>query len=313
MESIVFLIIGLIGLALGAHLIVRGAENISNFFKISSLFIGLTIASIGTSIPEMAVSITGAKDRLQGLETSGIVVGNALGSALTQITLILGIIALLGALYIKKRELNRDGGMLFASMIILFIMFIDLKLTQFEGALLVIIYLIYFFNLIREEHVYDKIRGRRPEMHTLYDISAIIIGLVLVMYAAELVVTNGVITAEMFNIPTYLIGIFIVGLGTSLPELAISLYALSKRAIGLSVGNLIGSNITDIMLSLGLGTAISGFVINPNILYFDILFLLGVTGLMLILFRTRYRMEKREGAVLVAAYIFYLALKLYGF
>ena len=312
MYELVLLILGLGGLWLGAELVVRGSQNLARFFKISELFIGLTIVSIGTSLPEIAVSISGALQRLQGIETSGLVVGNALGSYLNQISLILGVVGIFGGVFlISKRELRREGLMLLGSIAIFFVFALDGKLTQFEGIVMIIVYLLYFISLFREEKVYEKIK--RPQLNLVWDISSIVAGLLIIIYASEAVISNGVSLANMWGVKESLIGILLIGLGTGLPELAVSVTAIIRKSTSIAIGNIIGSNITDLMFSLGLGTVISGFIINHNMVWFDIPILFGIVALVLFLFSRGKRLKRKEAIILIAVYITYLILKLKGF
>jgi len=309
-NELLLLIIGLAGLWLGAELVVRGSQNLARFFKISELVIGLTVVSIGTSLPEIAVSISGGLERAAGIETSGIVVGNALGSCLNQITIILGIAGLFGALLITKRELLRDGLMLVGSIVLFFIVAYDMKITKFEGIILIVVYGIYFINLLREEKLYEKIR--RPELHLTWDLVSLGAGLFFVIYSSKMVVLNGVSLASLWGVKESLIGILIIGLGTGLPELAVSLSALWKKSTGIAVGNLIGSNICDLLLSLGLGTVISGFVVGEGLLKFDIIFMFFTALAVLFLFKSGQRLTRREAVMLIIIYVVYLGLKLTG-
>jgi cation:H+ antiporter len=309
-NELFLLLVGILGLWLGASLAVKSMENIAGYFRISGLFIGLTIASIGTSIPEIAVSITGALDRLGGLETSGLVIGDIIGSALNQITLLVGIVAFFGILKITKREWRRDGSMLLASVGLVFLILLDGIVTRSEGVLMIVVYLLYFFNLIREEKVYSKVQGKRPEVHIFWDIMYMVSGLLLVFLSANFVVLNGEILATTLGVSDALIGIFIIGLGTGLPELAISLYAFKSREYGISVGNLIGSNIADLLLSFGAGAAISGFIVDRAFIAIDLPVLFAVTIFMLFLFRTDFTLKKKEGLFLIASFLVYAAAKI---
>jgi cation:H+ antiporter len=310
-HELLLLIIGLAGLWLGAELVVKGSQNLARFFKISELVIGLTVVSIGTSLPEIAVSISGGLGRLAGIETSGIVVGNALGSCLNVITIIMGIAGLVGALLITKRELLRDGLMLAVSIILFFVVSYDLKITRFEGFILIIVYGLYILNLLREEKLYEKIK--RPELHLLWDIISLVAGLFFVVYASKMVVLNGVGLAGIWGIKESMIGILIIGLGTGLPELAVSVSALWRKSTGIAIGNLIGSNICDLLLSLGLGTVISGFIVDSSLLRFDVIFVFFTALAVLFLLRSGRRLTKKEAVMLIVIYVVYLGLKLQGF
>ncbi len=309
MNGLLLLIMGIAGLWIGAESVVNGSENIARFLKMPPLLIGLTIVSIGTSIPEIAVSVVGGLERLRGIETSGIVVGNTIGSCLTLITLLIGIVGLFGTLLITKRELMRDGMMLLGSIVLFFLVAIDGNITKLEGAIMLIVYIVYFVNLFREERQREK---RRKEMHILSDVIALIAGLVIVIVASKMVVDNGIILSELWGIKESLIGILFLGLGTGLPELAVSISAIRRKAIGLAVGNMIGSNICDILFALGLGSVISGFAVGRGLLKFDIPIMFGVTLLTLLLFRSKLRLKRKEAILLILVYCVYAGLKFSG-
>ena len=174
-----------------------------------------------------------------------------------------------------------------------------------------LVYIIYFLFLIREEKTYEK--KRAPAVHLAKDIIYMIAGFGILIIASHLTVNNAVILAESLGIAQSLIGILIIGLGTSLPELAVSLTALRKKEVRLSIGNLIGSNIFDILIALGLGSAIAGFNVSKNLLMFDIVFLFITSVIVLLLFIRKKGLVKKEAAILIAIYIAYVIFKLKGF
>lgn len=312
MLEFIFLILGLLGLLIGAELIINAALNIAKHYKISQLFLGLTILTIGTDLPELVVDITGAFHRLMGTETSGLIIGETIGTCFGQIALTLGIIGLFAVLTLTKRELKRDGLMMIFSVALLFLVGIDGIITRFEGIIFILVYLFYFYSLYREERIFEKIK-RSPKMHFTKDIVSLLIGFILIIYGANLVVVNAVQIAIMFGIAQTLIGIIIVGVGTSLPELVVSLGAIRKGAFKMGVGNLIGSNIFDILFTLGIGSAISGFLVSSSLLRFDIPFLFILSVLVLLFFIRDRKIEKKEAAALILIYALYVCLKLVGF
>ena len=178
MLEIILLILGLVGLVLGAELILKGALNIAEHYKISHLFIGLTILAVGTDLPELFISITGAIHRLGGVETSGLIVGESIGSCFGQIALVLGIAGLFGTLILTKRELIRDGLMMLGSVALLFLVSIDGKITRAEGVMFIIIYIFYFVVLQKEEKLHEKVK-RAPSMHLQWDVSSLIGGFII--------------------------------------------------------------------------------------------------------------------------------------
>ena len=157
--AILFLALGFLGLYIGAKFVIIGLENIADRLHISHIMVGLTILSIGTSLPEISVSIMGGLDKVFGIDPNidGIVIGNKIGSFLTQITLILGILAATQPIFVSKWELRREGPMLFISVLIFLIFSLDKKITQFEALLMIIIYFIYLSLVIWSERRLQKI------------------------------------------------------------------------------------------------------------------------------------------------------------
>ncbi|MCW3986500.1 MAG: calcium/sodium antiporter [Candidatus Bathyarchaeota archaeon] len=313
---LILLMLGLVGLFLGSQLAVRGFENIARHFGLSHLFIGLTIVAIGTSLPEIAVSVVGAIDILAGAEmsaVSGIVVGNKIGSYLNQLTIIMGIVGLAGLMSITKRELKREGTMLILSIILFSLVALDLKITPLEGVVVTLAYLLYFIYLVKQEapsKSTPKVEKEKPEMHRVKDLLMILIGMGILILAAEFVVEGSVQLAELWHVPPSVAGLLIVGLGTGLPELTLDITALRRGAAGIAVGDMIGSNICDILFSLGAGAMISGFTVEPVLLLFDTPFMFLVAFLVIGLFLRNMRLERKEALVLILVYVSYVLLKL---
>jgi cation:H+ antiporter len=315
-QPIVFLLIGVVGLLLGSQLAVRGFENIAHRFRVSHLFIGLTVVAIGTSLPEIGVSVVGAIDILAGLDmsaVSGIVVGNKIGSFLNQLTIIMGLVGLTGLMSITKRELKREGIMLVLSIILFTLVVLDLKITPLEGVAVTLAYLLYFLILVKQEArpvSSSRVEGEKPEIHPAKDLFMIFAGMGILLLTAELVVEGSIQLAEILSIPTSVAGLLIVGLGTGLPELTLDITAMRRGSAGIAVGDMIGSNICDILFSLGAGAMISGFTVEPVLLLFDTPFMFLVAFLVIGLFLRNMRLERKEALVLVLVYVSYVILKL---
>ena len=318
-QPIVFLLLGIVGLFLGSQLAIRGFENIAHRFRVSHLFIGLTVVAIGTSLPEIGVSVVGATDILAGLDisaVSGVVVGNKIGSFLNQLTIIMGLVGLTGLMSITKRELKREGVMLVLSIILFTLVALDLKITPLEGVAVTLAYLMYFIFLVKQEaHPISssRVEEEKPEIHPVKDLLMILAGMGVLLLTAELVVEGSVQLAEILSIPTSVTGLLIVGLGTSLPELTLDITALRRGSTGIAVGDMIGSNICDILFSLGAGAMISGFTVEPVLLLFDTPFMFLVAFLVIGLFLRNMRLERKEALVLVLVYVSYVILKLMFF
>ena len=308
-EELIFLILGLTGLWIGADFLIRGSKNIAEHFGISHFLIGLAFVSIGTSIPEIAVSIAGALDRLAGLETSGIVIGNKIGSALSQITLLFGILAFVTPLKIKKEIIFKQGGFLIASVILVFALALDGFLSTTDGLIALIAYLCYYIYLWSNHTTYKK--GRPITLHLVQNFLYTIMGLGLVILTSNIVVKNGVSFAQSIGASQSLIGILLIGLGTGLPELSVALSSFKHKAMGISMGNLIGSNICDLLFALGAGTVISGFLVDPVFLWFDLPTLLIFSIITLSLLYKKGKLSRLNGAILISLFTIYALLKIF--
>lgn len=305
----IYLILGIAGLGISAHFIVRGVKNIAEYFKISELFIGLTIISLGTSLPEISVNIVSAVNKLHGIDASGIAVGNIIGSAINQFTIILGILAFLHYIVVSERSVKRDGIALLSAIIVVFLMGLDLEISRLDGIILIILYILYVFNL-KGELDGIKTSGRRPKKDLIWDIMALLGGLLLISFSSKIVVDNSILIAQMLHIRETIIGLLVLGLGTGLPELTIALFAIYKKSYRLAVGNLIGSNICDLLISLGIGSSISGFNVDPELIYFDIPFLFLLSIAVLLFFKSGHKLKRKEGLALILIYFLYAGFKL---
>lgn len=304
----VLLLIALFGLWIGAELAIRGARELADRFHLSDTFIGLTIFAIGTDLPELFISVSGSVDRLQGVETSGIIVGDIVGTVMGQTTIVLGIITLFGTLMLTKKILNRDVVVMLASMLLVIILGIDGELSRIDGGILLFVYAIYFFQLI-------KTHRKQPEKHkkhknTVWAWISMIGGFTLLIFASSLALQQSLILAEIWGVNQTIVGILILGLGTSLPELITSITAIRQKAGGLAIGNLIGSNIYDLLFVLGISSGISGLVVERSLLKFDFPILLIILFGVALFMRSRKRLTKKEGFILIGIYLIYFILKL---
>lgn len=308
-ELIIFLVLGLIGLWVGADFLIKGTKNIAEHFGISPFIIGLAFVSIGTSLPEIAVSVTAGFSRLGGVETSGIVIGNALGSSLSQISLLFGILAFLVPLRLNKKMLMKHGPFLIAAVLLVFGLAADGFLSRIDGIILVCAYLAYYFFLWYSNHVLRP--GRKVTMHVVKDIVHALIGLGLILFASKIVVTNGIGLADIWGVKQSLVGILLIGIGTGLPELSIAIAGFKRKAMGISMGTLIGSNLCDLLFSLGAGAIVAGFVIDKVNLWFDLPVLLIFSFIVLYFLYTGRRVSKREGTLLIGLFVLYALLKIF--
>ena len=298
----VLLIVGFVFLIKGSDFFVDGASSIASLLKIPTIIVGLTIVAFGTSAPEAAVSITSA---ITG--NNAMAVSNVIGSNLFNILMVIGISALLGELLMEKSVLNKDLPFL-VGITILFAAFIIIgwNVSQIEGIILLIILIAYVAYLIKSAKKSDNANVvEKPKFTLPQSIIFIIIGLAGIVLGGDLVVNSASDIAIALGMSETLVGLTIVAIGTSLPELVTSLTALKKGENQLVIGNVIGSNIFNILFVLGASSAITAISLDSSMLI-DVTFMVFVTVLCFIFGKTQDKFDKKEGAILVALFIAYM-------
>lgn len=295
MINIIFIILGLIFLIKGADFLIDGASNIARRFKISEFVIGLTVIAVGTSLPELMVSI---QSNLKGSQS--LLIGNVVGSCIYNLLLILGIISI-----IKPIKIKRESNIVLMLFSVLAVgMFGNMygMITKTEGILLISIFSIFLLSTFTGKQ--EEKRGSQEPLikSTIF----LILGVLLLKYGGDFVVNNASLLAKNFNISEKIIGITIVALGTSLPEAVTSIIAIRKNAVEIAVGNIIGSNIFNLLLVLGV-TSLVKPITFPQEYNFDLIFLSIIT-LMIIITCLRNKNEeirRKEGIILIAFFILY--------
>lgn len=327
--SILLLIVGLAALIVGADLAVSGARTIARRLGVSELVIGLTLTSIGTSLPELATSARAAilSGGGAGAEAAGVAVGNLLGSNLFLLTALLGMSAIARTIRIEPRTIWRDGGTLLGATVATLVVMLGGTVNRFEGGLLMVGYAAYLLFVALQERRRIKDRGEdaveaHPEEDEpggwarrlpwwLASLVKVGLGLAGVLIGANMVVEHGVSLATVIGVPGTLIGIF-VGVGTSLPELVVSVQAAVRGAADISVGNIVGSAITNLLLCLGAAAAAHDIAVPVTALAFDLPFLLVTTIIALALMLEQLDVTRAEGVVLCLLFGFYLYLRAAG-
>ncbi len=304
--EIIIVIAGLIGLWYGSNLLLKSGRNIIRHFGISEFFFGIAFVSIGTSLPEIAVSIAGAIDRLNGIETSGIVLGDKVGSAIVNITLFIGILGIFVALHLKKKEYITQSMALIGSTVFFFLLAADGVLSRTDAILFLVAYGLYYIYLYKTEPT--RTIERKPRLDVAKDVIFALAGILFIVLSSNAVVVHATKLAEMLGINQTLIGLLLVGIGTGLPELSVMLMSARHRMISLSMGDLIGSNIVDLLLATGLGGIISSFIVDKRLLSFDIPALFIFSLIIMYYLRKDNKITKREGISLVILYILYMII-----
>jgi cation:H+ antiporter len=313
------LVLGMVAVWYGAGLVIDASVRVAKALKIHEAFIGLTILSIGTSLPEIFTHIMSSVQILKGVDASGISVGTNIGSNLVQITLILGVVAIFLKVKAKQKELYRDYMIMIASIVILWLFSLGGYISRIEGAVLTVLYIAYLIYLFKHEHVVAKVESKDHKNPHYWKNSGILaVGFVILLYGAHLVVTKGESLAEAWGIADSVLGALIIGFGTALPELTTAVRGVLKGSSGMSLGTLIGSNITNPLFALGIGAIISGYTVDWNILWVDLPIWFGVSILGFVFFKgwlpwfgKKLEINHKEGMVLLSLYVAYIAFKIY--
>ncbi|WP_147804221.1 calcium/sodium antiporter [Alkalicoccus halolimnae] len=309
--SYILLIIGFALLIKGADFFVKGSSSIAAALRVSPLLIGLTIVAFGTSSPEATVSIVAA---LEG--SAGVAIGNVVGSNIFNITLVVGLTAILNPLRVESETIRKEIPFTMLAGVAMLILISDRALhslsdnvlTRSDGLILLLffsVFLYYVFEVARRSR--ESAEAPEPGARALSwkkNILLTVGGLAAIIFGGDLVVNGATSIALSFGMSETLVGLTIVAVGTSLPELITSITAAIKMQTEIALGNIVGSNIFNILFVLGTASVISPLVVGSKI-FFDVFFMLLITVLLLVFSRTNYRIGKREGLVLVAAYLGY--------
>lgn len=317
-----FLLGGVVGLKYGADWLVNGSSNLGFRFGVSAAMIGLTIVAMGTSAPELVVSVlTAAKEKPE------ISLGNVIGSNIANITLILGITALISPLRIQKDSVKLDGTLSFLAISLVFVLaLIGRQLRYIDGAILVLAFGCWMLWLVRKslrqaaDHRKRRSEGLEEEIvfqprPNWTDLLRILLGLVLLVVGADALVASAVTTARALNVSDIVVGLTLVAGGTSLPELAVCVVAALRKHGDITVGNVLGSNLFNALLILGVAVLIhpiyfniqaTGLAGDRGTLFIDIPFCVLMCGLLIPIMRHKYSLGRGRGILLLAIYLAYI-------
>jgi cation:H+ antiporter len=307
--DIVLLITGIAGLWIGTELTIGGALAIAKRHHLSDFFVGLVILSLGSDLPEIAIAVDAGIKGSLGNDASGVVVGSAIGSVVGQIGFVLGFTGLLSHLTLPRRFVFQHGAVLLGATIVLFLVALDGFVSRSEGMTLMTLYLIYVFVLMRGEKVPDEapepLSGGGTGSWLL-----LLLGLGALIGSSDLTVSSVVSLAKTLEVSEALISVLIIGLGTSLPELSISISAILKKKAHLSVGNIIGSNILDTLLPIGIAALISPVIFDRGFVLFDLPYIFILTFVTLMFFVRSRGFRKTEASIILGFYFTYVFIKL---
>ncbi|MFW2437313.1 MAG: calcium/sodium antiporter [Parvibaculales bacterium] len=313
-SSVALLLSGLVLLALSGEALIRGAVTTALAFRLPPLIIGLTIIALGTSAPEFTISVQAA---LVG--QADIAIGNVIGSNIANILLVLGVMALLNPFQVSGETLKRDGRVMLMVSALLVAMAYWGMISALMGAGLLLALLVYMMALYRGAQ--SESQGNKEASENVTEnvlpgglwlaVPVLIAGLIGIIWGADLMVTGAIQLARGFGVSEAVIALSIVAIGTSLPELAVSIVASLRGQAGLAVGNIIGSNISNILLILGGTSLLAPLAISDVLANRDVWVMLGVAILGVYFMSTGRTMSRLEGGICVALYISYIGF-IYG-
>ena len=317
---LVLLSLALALLIKSADVFVEGAKGLAYRAGLPEVVIGLTIVSIGTSLPEILVTATAAADITpDNTEIADLAIGGIFGSVLVQITLILGVVVALRSVKVRPSWLKRDGLIMFLSIALLALfIWTGSVLSRVEGFILASLYVVYIYWLLskRDEIMEDEMGDaesveRKLDRTTASYAFMVTLGLILALFAAHHLVNVASDLAYQMSVPHAVIGTTVSGLGTSLPELTIAFVA-ARRSEGVAIGTLIGSNITDPLLSIGLAAMVHPLALTSGsynlTMYLIVPATLLGTAVALAMMRSGYEFKRKEGVYLILIYVVFLAI-----
>ena len=305
--DIIYLILGLVVIVKGSDMLVDGCVNLAKYLRIPTLVIGLTIVAIATGVPEIAISVSSSLK-----ESNGILLGNLLGSNMFNILFILGLISLIKPLFVKREIILKNYMFALLSCLVLFVIAYDIYfgdsafnvITRSEGILLLCFAGVFLYSTILGVMDENRLKVEKGKFRIL-DIIYIILGIIMVALAAEVIVNSAINISNWLGISENIIGLTVIAIGTNLPELVTSVVAVKKGEVDMAIGNLVGTNIYNIFLILGLASVINPIVIS-KFSFIDIIILAIVSSIVYIFIQHKKDINKKEGIIMIIMYIIYL-------
>ena len=303
--NVIELLSGLVLLLIGAELMVRAAVRLAERLHVRPLIIGLTIVALGSSAPQMTVSLQAALT-----DNPDIAVGSVVGSGIFNILVTLGLSALIIPLRVSRQLVRLDIPLMIGASLLVFILAWNKDLGRFDGVVLLCALALYLGLLLRQSRHSTRPHTERPtetQQSWLISVLMILAGLAMLVFAGRLLLGAAVVVATDLGLSERVIGLTVVAVGTSLPELATSLIAALRGQRDIAVGNVIGANLFNLLGVLGLTALLAPtpLSVSPNALDFDLPVMLGVAALCLPVFYSGYRVTRAEGLLLLGLYLVY--------
>jgi len=340
--EILLLLLGFVILVKGSDFFVKAAASIAKKLGVSEFMIGLTLVALGTSIPELASSVIATT---QG--ATGIVIGNVIGSNIANIGLILGLTATIYVIKTKVEMLKRDGYVMLFSVVLFILFMLNGSISRIESGILLVLYITYMIFLIEIKHKKSEMAHFQHFIHFFFkfqyvttlrtrvfsrkkkgklsanqqkrveelikksfalDIVILLASGIAIVIGAKFLITEAIYFAKLLNIPDTLVGISLIAVGTSLPELMVSLSAARKGFGDIAVGNIIGSNIANILLVIGVSGLVRPLEVVKSVLLQSAPFLILISIFFLIFIRSDWKLSRSEGILFLGAYVIFMGL-----
>jgi len=308
--TIILFAVGLVILILGAEALVRGASGLAANLGISPLIIGLTVVAFGTSSPEMAVSVISGINNQADLS-----LGNVIGSNILNVLLILGLSALITPLVVSRKLIRLDVPVMIGCSLLVLVMSLGGNISRIDGIILFCGIILYTFFSIRQGRKEKKIEpdefreeyGSKLKRTVAVDVVMAVAGILMLLLGSHWLVNGAVFIAERLGVSEIIIGLTIVAVGTSLPEAATSVVASLRGQRDIAVGNIVGSNIFNLLAVLGLAGIFSpdGIAVSESVLHFDLPVMIAVAVACLPIFFTGHLIARWEGALFFGYYVIY--------
>jgi len=298
--NVFFLIAGLILLIIASNSFVNAASSLANSFRVPKMVIALTIAAFCTCTPELAISFNSIMS-----QDYDITLANVIGSCIVNILLIVGVASLVKNIKIKTVTVSKELPLLFLTTLIFTALFIDNNLSRIDALILLSMFVAFCFYLYDMIKKFQQLEEEEPKYSKLKSIIITFISLVVIMLASELVVESALYISEKLNVSAKLISMVLIVIGTSLPELMITVVSAKKGEFDMTVGNIVGTNIFNICIVLGLPTLIFGNVHSLSFGYVDLSVVIAAAWLFYILSKSGREITKFEGILMLLVFVTY--------
>jgi|TARA_B110000240_G_C13509445_1_gene458329 cation:H+ antiporter len=308
MNTLLFISAGLILLYIGGEMLVKGSVAIAVKARISKLVVGMTVVSFATSAPELFVSL-----KAIFLDSSDIVFGNVIGSNIANIALVLSLTSIIVNIDISKKTLNIDYPfLLISSTLIGFILFYFNSIPQFFGVILLAVLFFFLIYMVKKSRIEQQESNSeltyQASLSTFKSVLMLIFGILLLKFGADFLVKGAIDIAEYYNISERVIAVTIIAIGTSIPELVTSIIAALRKEVDLAVGNIVGSNLFNLLAVLGTTALFKNIIVSDPNIFMDYVFMLFLTVVLgfFMYFLPKEKITRLKGIILLLIYITYL-------